>query len=459
MINIWNAYQAKTTFDWARFISIYHKGTSGLGYRDNVQDLLGVMHAQPEQVKDRLKMLLAAQFQDGSARKSINPVTKVATGSGRSDDHLWLAFSACNYIRETGDVNFLDEIVPFDDGGEATVAEHLERTVDFTMNHLGRHGIPDMLAGDWDDSLSHMNKSGDGHGESVFVFFQLGQSAYELRKLFSFVGMEDKAKRMEEVFAYCQSKLDVVWDGEWYLRAFTPQGEKYCTNEDEYNKIHLIPQAWSVLSHLSDEDRANQAMDNVLKYLYTDKGLITHYPASEDYRPEKKSYYLFPAGSRENGGIFFHSNTWPIIAFTMLGRPDDAFKCYTSMLPTRRNDTADLHLTEPYVYSQTMNAPPHKRPWATFTSWLTGTASWTYLTATQYMLGVRPEYEGLLIDPQIPSDWGGFKMTRKCRGTVYHITVCKDKEKGLYVNGKVVEGNVVPWDGSEGKEVNITYVV
>ena len=459
MLNIWNMYQAKTTFDWSRFISIYQKGVDrGWGFRDSMQDVLGVMHACPEEVKERLKILLSIQIQDGSARRVIYPATGRTEAGGRSDDHLWCAFSVCTYIKETGDVAFLDEVLPFDDVGEATVKEHLRRGVEFTMNHLGKHGIPELLLSDWDDSLKPINGDGTWGAESIFVFFQLGQTAYELRELYTFIGDKKEATYMQGIFEYCQSKLDDIWDGEWYIRAFTPSGEKYCTNEDEMNKIHLIPQAWSVLSHLSDEKRANQAMDNALKYLYTDMGLITHYPASEGFDLSKKSYFLFPSGARENGGIFFHSNTWPIIALTMLGRADEAFKCYENMIPIRRNDIADKCLTEPYVYSQTMNAPPHPEAWAAVNSWLTGTASWTYLAATQYILGIRPEYKGLCIDPQIPSDWEGFAVTRRCRGKEYQITVQKGSEKGLYVQGVKTEDNVIPWDITSDKCIEVQLI-
>lgn len=312
------------------------------------------------------------------------------------------------------------------------------------MQHLGSHGLPDMLKSDWDDSLAPMNKGGTAGAESVFVFFQLADAAFELIQLYQKMGREEKAAAMRAVYDYCASKLDVIWDGKWFIRAFTPEGEKFCTKEDEYNKIHLIPQAWSVISHLADKEKANKAMDNVLRYLYTDKGLITHYPASEGFDPENKCYFLFPAGAKENGGIFFHSNTWPIIAFAMLGRGNDAFRCYENILPIRRNDAADIHRAEPYVYCSTMSVAPHPEAGRCVNSWLTGTASWAYFAATQHILGVRPEYDGLCIDTQIPDEWSGFSMERYCREKLYKIEVIKESgyEKGLYVNEKIeMSGN------------------
>ncbi len=477
MLNIWHAYQAKTTFDWSRFVSYYERGVDrGFGFRDSMQDVLGIMHAEPELAKERIKLLLSIQCQNGNARSVYYPATKLSVGGGRSDDHLWSIFSVCNYVKETGNIEFLFEDVAYVDGGSDSVLGHLEQGIEFTMSHLGKHGIPDMLVSDWDDSLAPMNQGGTAGAESVFVFFQLGHAAYELIELYKFLLSQSdleikliaelKARqiRMQEVYDYCKSKMDVIWDGEWYIRAFTPSGEKFCTNEDEYNKIHLIPQAWSVLSRLADKEQANLAMDKALEYLYTDFGLITHYKASAGFDPENKSYFLFPTGAGENGGIFYHSNTWPIIALTMLGRGDDAFNCYESIQPIRRNDMADVCLTEPYVFCSSMIAPPHQRAGVCSNSWLTGTASWAYLAATQYILGIRPEYEGLMIDPQIPSDWKEYKVVRKCRGKVYHITVKQgnvdvdDIEKGLYVNGKRVQGNVVDWNYSNESELKVLYV-
>ena len=453
MLNSWHAYQAKTTFDWSRFISYYERGIDrGFGFRDSMQDVLGIMYVEPERARERIKLLLSIQKSNGNAMSVYYPATKEAKGGGRSDDHLWSVLSVCNYVRETGNVDFIFEKVPYVDGGEATVLEHLEQGIEFTMNNLGVHGIPDFLESDWDDSLSWINKKGGA--ESVFVFFQLAHGAKELIELYRFAGLQDKIARMQEIYDYCKSKLPIIWDGKWFIRAFTPEGEKFCTDDDEYNKIHMIPQAWSVMSGLASEAQGNTAFDNVMKYLYTDKGIITHYNPTTTYNPSEKSYYAFPAGVRENGGIFFHSNTWAIIALTMLGRNDEAFKCYFASLPCRRNDIADLCMTEPYVYSQTMIAPPSSRAWHCVNSWLTGTASWMYYAATQYILGIRPEYEGLRIDPKIPSDWNGFKMKRIVRNTKCNITV-NNGGKTLYVNGKAFSGNTVPWSIINGETLEI----
>jgi cellobiose phosphorylase len=446
MLNIWHAYQARTTFDWSRFISFYERGVNrGFGFRDSMQDVLGVMHSVPQSAKERIELLLSIQRSDGNARAVYYPATGEAVGGDRSDDHLWSVFSVCNYVKETGDTGFIYETVPFIDGSEGSVLEHLERGIDFTMANLGPHGMPKMLRGDWNDSIAPMNLQGKGNAESTFVFFQLAHAAYELLELYKHLGLSDRVPKMQRVYDYCRSKVDSIWDGEWFIRAYTTDGEKYGTKDDEFNKIYLNPQSWSVLSRLPNSEKANKAMDSVMRYLYTDMGLTMLYPALSGFDLEKKAYYLFAAGARENGGIFFHSNAWAIIALAMLGRSDDAFACYESALPTRRNDIADICLTEPYVYSQTMIAKPHDRAGACVNSWLTGTASWTFLAATQYILGIRPEYDGLCIDPKIPSTWDGFRATRKCRGVTCHVTVERDGGTGLSVNSVGLGGNVVPW--------------
>lgn len=453
MLNIWHPYQAKTTFDWSRFISLYERGVDrGFGFRDSMQDVLGVMHNSAAECKKRIKLLLSIQKSDGSAKSVYFPATKTSSGGGRSDDHLWAVLSVCNYIKETGDFDFIYETVAYDDCGEGSVLEHLERGIDFTMKHLGKHGLPDFLHCDWDDSLWFINIGGGA--ESVFVFFQLAHAAKELIALYKYLGLTENLKKMQEVYDYCKSKNGVAWDGEWYLRGFTNKGEKFCTKDDEYNKLHMIPQAWAVMSGIADEKQANSAMNSVMKYLYTDKGVVSHLNPSDRYDNAEKTYYHFPKGARENGGIFFHSNTWTIIAYAMLGRKEDAFKCYYAALPNRRNDIADLCLTEPYVYSQTMTAPPHSRQWQCVNSWLTGTASWMYYAATQYILGIRPEYNGLCIDPQIPSDWNGFTVIRICRDTKCRIIVEKDGDT-LFVNGKSYDGGIVPWSLFGKGDLNI----
>lgn len=450
MLNIWHAYQCKMTFDWSRFISYYERGVvRGWGFRDSMQDVLGVMHAMAPQAKERIKTLLGIQASNGNARSVYYPATKKSEGGGRSDDHIWSIFSVCTYIRETGDYSFLNETVPFVDKGEGTVKEHLIKGLDFTRENVGEHGIPKFLNSDWNDSICAI--SDGGKAESGFVFFQAAHAVYELKLLFEHIKDMDGLKWAEDYYNWCRDTYNILWDGKWFLRAFLGNGAKFGTDEDEYNKIFLNPQSWAVLSRLPSKEQGNSAFDEVYKRLFCELGIISHAPASSKYFPEKKSFMAFPCGIKENGGVFCHANTWAVIAETILGRNNEAFEIYRSTIPSRRNDISDRTLIEPYVYGSAMLGPAHERYGAGSNSWLTGTASWMYFAATQYILGFRPEYDGIVIDPCIPSDWDGFEMTRKYRNIECHLTVgklpCENaRVKFLLIDGEKIEGNFIPYD-------------
>ncbi len=456
MLNTWNQYQCKTTFDWSRFISFYERGVDrGIGFRDSMQDVLGVMHAIPDKAKARIIELLSIQYKRGDVMSVYYPATKKAHGGGRSDDHLWSAFSVCTYIRETGDVQFLNELVPFYDGGEGTVLEHLENGIKFTMDHLGSHGMPLMLKGDWNDTIISMNK--DGGAESVFVFFQLGHAVKELILLYKQYGFEDNLKWANGIYDYCKSKMDGIWDGKWFIRAFNSKGEKYGSSEDEYNKIFLNPQSWAVLSGLPSKEQAAAALDSVREYLNTDSGVMANYPATSRFDPEQKLYFWNPAGWGENGGIFNHTNTWAIIAETMMRRNEYAFEYYKNILPPKRNDIAELCMVEPYVYCQSMNSIQHANPGIANNSWLTGTVSWMFFAVSQYIAGIRPDYDGLIIDPCIPAEWDNVEVERIFRGTHFKISIKNKAGKTgriekLIVDRAIIDGHKVPVDYFKGKK-------
>ncbi len=462
--NVWHQYQCNMTFNWSRFISYYERGLDrGWGFRDSMQDVLGVVHAIPSKVKERIKTLLKIQQQNGNAKDTYYPGTGEAKGGGRSDDHIWSIFSVCTYIKESDDIGFLDELVPYYDGGEGTVKEHLIRGLEFTRKNVGQHGIPLFLRSDWNDSISGIGH-GSGKAESTFVFFQAAHAAYELIELFKYVGNKEDLAWAEDYYGWCKDTYKQLWDGEWFIRAYTNNGEKLGTNEDKYNKIFLNPQSWAVLSGLPDEREANLAFDNVNKYLFCDFGCISHYPASSGKNPEEKGFFAFKAGVKENGGVFYHANTWAVIAQAMLGRNEDAFKLYRATLPIRRNDISDRTLTEPYCYGSAMLGPDHERYGAASNSWLTGTASWMFFAATQYLFGFRPSYGGLTIDPCIPFEWNGFTMDRKYRGIDCHLNVGKlpyenARAKALIVNGQRLDGSFIPYEMIMGaKKVNIEVV-
>lgn len=439
MLNIWHAYQCKMTFDWSRFISYYERGiVRGWGFRDSMQDVLGVMHALAPEARERIKTLLSIQASNGNARTVYYPATGQSIGGGRSDDHIWSIFSVCTYLRETGDYGFLKENVAWVDGGEGTVEEHLIRGLEFTRQNLGDHGIPNFLNSDWNDSICLINK--DRKAESAFVFFQAAHAAYELVQLYTHLKDAQRLAWAQEYYEWCRQTYLVLWDGKWFLRAYLSTGEKFGTDEDEENKIFLNPQSWAVLSRLPSAQQSNSAMDEVFSRLFCKFGLISHAPASSKYFPEKKSFMAFPRGIKENGGVFCHANTWAVIAETLLGRDNEAFEIYRSSIPARRNDLAEQTLIEPYVYGSAQLGPDHERFGAGSNSWLTGTASWMYFAATQHILGFRPDYDGIVIDPHIPDAWDGFTMERVYRGTLCHLQVSKTAGTPIQVEQILLNG-------------------
>ena len=452
MINIWHAYQCHTTFNWSRFVSFYERGSDrGWGFRDSMQDVLGVMHVLPQKAKERIKTLLKIQRSNGNAKAVLYPATGETKGGDRSDDHLWSVYSVCAYIRETADYDFLDELVPYDDGGEGTVLEHLIKGLEFTRSNTGVHDIPLFLLNDWNDSLAAIGKG--GRAESAFVFFQAATAAYQLKELLAHMGRD--VSYLTEYYEWCQGNYKQLWDGKWFIRAFTDEGEKYGTDDDELNKIFLNPQSWAVLSHLPTEEEAQSAFDHVNKYLMCELGYISHYPASAGYDRANKKFFPLHSGIKENGGVFCHASTWAVIAQAMLKRNNDAFRAYKATLPCRRNDISQTTLIEPYVYASAMLGPSHERYGAGSNSWLTGTASWMYYAVTQYILGFRVDYDGIVIDPCIPDNWDGFEMTRVYRGKQCHLTVkgCKGKIHKLYVNGNTITGNYIPYALIEKEDI------
>ncbi len=465
MLNIWHPYQCRMTFNWSRYISFYERGLDrGWGYRDSMQDVLGIMHSAPDKAKERMKILLGIQNSNGNARSLYFPGTGKSVGGGRSDDHIWTVFSVCTYIKETGDYGFLDEKIPFADGGDGTVLEHLKLGLDFTRNNVGDHGVPLFLGNDWNDSLSKI--SSEKHkAESAFVFFQAAHAAYELISLFKHIGDEKNEAWAKDYYEWCRSVEPVLWDGEWYLRAYTDYGEKYGTNDDEYNKIFLNPQSWAVLSRLPSEEKGNSCFENVKKYLFCDFGVVSHAPASSGIDFKNKHYFGMKTGIRENGGVFFHASTWAIIAETLLGRNEDAYSLYHRELPTARNDKADRCKVEPYIYSSSMVGPSHERYGSGECSWLSGTASWMFLAASQYILGFRPDYDGVIIDPCVPVSWNGFSYTRVYRGiscTVVSPELPRENARArkLIVDGEKIDGSFLPYDKIAGKqsvEIKVVY--
>jgi len=464
MVNIWNQYQCRTTFNWSRFASYYEAGIGrGMGFRDSNQDTLGVAHAIPDRVRERIKELASNQFKNGSSHHKFFPLTRTGEKGGYSDDPLWLIMSTAAYIKETGDIGFLDEKVKFVDVSvPAPMYEHLKKAIDFVLSEKGPKGFVLMRFADWNDCLN-LGKDNDV-AETTWVPELL---YLEIREFLALAELTDKIedyekynKIAEEIKENFNSK---AWDGKWYIRGIDKYGEPVGSHKcKEGGIIDLLPQAWAVMSGIAPAARAKQCMD-MLKHLDTEYGIMLISPPYTEYDEKLGAVTTFAPGLKENGGIFCHSNPWAMIAETLLGRGDIAFKYYKTILPPTKNKIADTHLTECYIYSQFITGIGNQNFGRARNSWLTGSAAWNLVAITQYILGIRPDYNGLIIDPCIPKKWKGFHVKRIFRGATYDISVKNPKRvnkgvKSLVVDGMKLGGNVVPVF-KDGKAHNVEVVM
>ena len=451
MVNIWNQYQARTTFNWSRSASYYESGIGrGMGFRDSNQDTLGFVHQIPEKVRSRIVDLASTQFEEGNALHQYSPLTKKAISNEKnySDDHLWLIFSVASYIKETGDISFLDKLVPFDSGKEATMYDHLAKAIGYTMKNLGPHGLPLMFFADWNDCLNlggNKNKA-----ESVMVAQMLVATASEMVKLARVSGRNEDIKKYSAIAEKMNDSINKhAWDGNWYLRGFTDDEEPVGSHKCKEGQIFLETQPWAVISGVAEGERAKKCMDSVKKYLATEYGIMILTPPYSAFHPELGSISIYPPGLKENGAIFCHPNPWAMMAECILGHGDQAFEYYKAILPATKNNIAETHRVEPYIYCQMIAGRDHKNFGEGKNSWLTGTAAWNFVAISNWILGIRADYEGLLIDPCIPKKWSGFSVKRYFRGCNYFITVrnphhvCKGVKK-LTLDGKPINGNLVP---------------
>lgn len=476
MVNIWNQYQCMVTFNMSRSASFFETGIGrGMGFRDSNQDLLGFVHLIPERARERILDIAATQFPDGSAYHQYQPLTKRGNndvGSGFNDDPLWLIAGVAAYVKETGDVAILDEQVPFDndDSLADSLFEHLTRSFRYTVDHRGPHGLPLIGRADWNDCLNlncfstepgesfqtTENQAG-GVAESLFIAAQFVLYGAEYAELAERRGLPDVAAEaraaVEEMRA---AVLEHGWDGRWFLRAYDHDGGKIGTDEHAEGKIWIEPQGFAVMAgigvgtgHDDVDAPAVQALDSVGEMLATDHGMVLQYPAYTTYHLELGEVSTYPPGYKENGGIFCHNNPWVIIGETVLGRGDLAFDYYRRITPAYREDISDVHRLEPYVYAQMIAGKEAVRHGEAKNSWLTGTAAWNFVAVSQHLLGVRPGYDGLVVDPQIGPDVPEFTVTRVARGATYEVRVVNSGVRGaratLTVDGTVIEGNEVPY--------------
>ena len=483
MVNIWNQYQCMVTFNMSRSASYYESGIGrGMGFRDSCQDLLGFVHLIPDRARERIIDIASTQFQDGSAYHQYQPLTKKGNsdiGSGFNDDPLWLIAGTSAYVRESGDTSILTEMVPFDNDESVAqpLMEHLKRSFDYIVNHKGPHNLPLIGRADWNDCLNlncfseHPGESfqtfGPSEGpvaESVFIggmFVQYGEEYAQLCELMGDQAEADRARKEVEIMRAAVMKDG--WDGEWFVRAYDAYSHKVGSRECEEGQIFIEPQGFCVLAGIGvEEGLAKKALDSVKEKLDTKYGVMILQPAYTRYHLELGEITSYPPGYKENAGIFCHNNPWISIAETVIGRGDRAFEVYQKTCPAYVEDISEIHKTEPYVYSQMVAGADAYLPGEAKNSWLTGTAAWTFVNISQYILGIYPTHKGLSVNPCVPKDFGDFQITRKFREGTYDIKVVNpDKvEKGIKsitVDGASIEGCVIPYvKGKEHYNVVVT---
>ncbi|RPI30936.1 MAG: glycosyl transferase, partial [Chloroflexota bacterium] len=441
MLNIWNAYQCMVTFNLSRSASYYESGVGrGMGFRDSNQDLLGFVHMVPERARERILDLAATQLPTGGAYHQFQPLTKRgndAVGGNFNDDPLWLVLAVAAYIKETGDYSILDEQVQFDNraGSEKSLYEHLQISLQYTLERIGQHNLPLIGSADWNDCLNlntfssepgesfqtTTNKDGKV-AESVFIGGLFVYAAKEMSDLALRCDRIDEAQiYLSEAEKMARAVSENGWDGQWFLRAYDDYGQKVGSNECEEGKIFIEPQGMCVIAGIGVEDSGQQpgmaekALASVEKYLATSHGIVLQQPTFSHYYLHLGEISSYPPGYKENAGIFCHTNPWIMIAETILGHGDRAHDYYTRINPSAREEISEIHRCEPYIYSQMIagkDAPTHGEA---KNSWLTGTAAWTFVAASQHILGVKPAFDGLQVNPCIPSDWKEVSITRKFR--------------------------------------------
>ena len=464
MVNIWTLYQAETCLVWSRFASFIEVGGRvGLGYRDTSQDIMGVVHTNPQKTKQRIIQMLKGLTSMGYGLHLFDPEvfepkeerlpgvklpTVVPTPGAEeiihgledvcADDAIWLVASICEWIVENCEIEFFDELISYADGGEGTVYDHLIKILDFSAEHVGKNGICQGLRADWNDCLNL------GGGESAMISFMLYwaikifiESAKQLKRDSDVKKYEKLADKIRED---CEK---ILWDGKWYLRGFTKKGKKIGSNEADEGKLFLNAQSWAVYSGVATEEQGKKCMDAVDQYLYSKYGLHLLWPAYST--PDDDIGYVTRVykGVKENASIFSHPNPWAVIAECKLGRGTRAMKFYNSILPYNQNDMIEIREAEPYSYCQFIMGKDHTAHGRARHPWLTGTASWFYIAATKYILGIQTTYNGLMIDPCIPPDWSEFDITRKWRGATYNIRVINPSKVEKGIKSILLDGQIV----------------
>ncbi len=455
MLNMWSPYNCLMTFNWSRSASLVYTASErdGLGYRDSVQDLLGVLPNITEEAGKRLELMITGQVSTGGAMPVINkinhkPGKEVTTKEEqyRSDDCLWLFNAITAYVKESGNIAFYNKVLPYADKGEDTVLGHMKNAIRFNLERSGKHGLPCGLAADWNDCLRF------GHdGETIFVAMQLRLALKIHIEVAEILNKPEEINWAKPLLAKLDQNIQkYAWDGEWFMRGYRVDGLKFGSKENNEGKIYLNPQTWAVMSGAANKEQAELAMKNVKEQLATEYGIALcnpPYTYGADINIVRSA--LFNRSMKENGAIFTHTQGWAVIAETMLGHGNQAYEYWHAYMPAAYNTRAEIRQIEPYVYNQSTHGKYSPRFGNSRLPWLSGSATWSFFAATQHILGIQPDYNGIIIDPCIPSDWKQFKVNRIFRGKILNITVNNENgvEKGIkkiILNGEEIKGTLVP---------------
>ena len=484
MLSTWNQYQCMATFNLSRSASLFETGIGrGMGFRDSNQDVLGFVHLIPDRARQRILDLAATQLSDGTCFHQYQPLTREGNaeiGGNFLDDHLWLVVSTCAYVKETGDTSILAEPVGYADtpGSREDLVHHLETSIRYTGVNRGPHGLPLIGHADWNDCLNlnsfstepdeSFQTAGDVEGsvaESVMIAGLFLYAAAELAGLYRHLGRDVDAERIAGLRAEMLATVEAeAWDGAWYVRAFDAESRPIGSHVCEEGQIFVESQAWCVLGGAGAEDeRARRALESVQARLATPDGIVLQQPAYSRYHAELGEISGYPPGYKENAGIFCHTNPWITLAWCRLGEGERALATYLAICPSTREERIETYRCEPYVYAQMIAGPDAATPGEAKNSWLTGTAAWTFVSGTQGLLGIAPDYDGLRIDPCVPRTWESFRVTRRFRGAVYEITVANPSGisrgvRSLRIDGKDVPGDLVPLSAA-GDRVRVEVVL
>lgn len=478
MVNTWNQYQCMVTFNMSRSASYFESGMGrGMGFRDSCQDLLGFVHLIPDRARERIIDIASIQFEDGSTYHQYQPLTKRGNGdigSGFNDDPLWLIACVSAYIRETGDMSILSVPTPFNnvEGSEKPLFEHLKRSIHYIATNKGPHGLPLIGRADWNDCLNlncFSEEPGEsfqtasnfesGKAESVFIagmFVKYGKEYIEIAKRFNIEQAEIDFVE-DQIVQVSQAVVESGWDGEWFVRAYDAFEDKIGSKECKEGQIYIEPQGFCTMAGIGEEqDFGKKALASVRKHLLNDYGVEILHPCYTEYYKNLGEISSYPPGYKENGSIFCHNNPWIVMAYSKLADGENAFDIYRRNCPSYLEEVSEVHRTEPYVYSQTIAGRDAKNYGEAKNSWLTGTAAWTFVAATQGILGITPQFDGLEVRPCLPKEIKTYQATRMYRGVRYDITV---KNTGgttskMTVDGNEVQGNIVPMK-SDVSNVNV----